>query len=102
MFLQRNDGVSMDKEYLISNLSSISKQNGVDISSELLGKIVSLSVFKVVNKGEIIRNVMDENNTAALVLSGMCRAYYIDEDGNDITRGFSIPGTLCMDEGMFG
>lgn len=92
----------MDKEYLISTLSNISKQNGVDISEELLGEIVSFSVFKVVNKGEIIRNVMEENNTAALVLAGMCRAYYVDEEGNDITRGFSIPGTLCMDEGMFG
>lgn len=92
----------MDKEYLISNLSDLARQNGVDISVEILGEIVSLSVFKVVNKGEIIRNVMDENNTAALVLSGMCRAFYVDEEGNDITRGFSIPGTLCMDEGMFG
>ena len=92
----------MDKEYLITNLNNLAKQNGVEISVELLGEIVSLSVFKVVNKGEIIRNVMDENNTAALVLSGMCRAYYVDEEGNDITRGFSIPGTLCMDEGIFG
>lgn len=92
----------MDKEYLITNLYNLARQNGVEISVELLGEIVSLSVFKVVNKGEIIRNVMDENNTAALVLSGMCRAYYVDEEGNDITRGFSIPGTLCMDEGIFG
>lgn len=92
----------MDKEYLITNLNDLARQNGVEISVELLGEIVSLSVFKVVNKGEIIRNVMDENNTAALVLSGMCRAYYVDEEGNDITRGFSIPGTLCMDEGIFG
>ena len=92
----------MDKEYLITNLNNLARQNGVEVSVELLGEIVSLSVFKVVNKGEIIRNVMDENNTAALVLSGMCRAYYVDEEGNDITRGFSIPGTLCMDEGIFG
>ncbi len=26
----------------------------------------------------------------------------MDGDGNDIVRGFSIPGTLCMDEGLFG
>ena len=35
-------------------------------------------------------------------MNGICRAYYVDGDGNDITRGFSIPGTLCMDEGLFG
>ena len=65
-------------------------------------KSVTISVFKVVNRGEIIRNITDENKTAALVLGGMCRAYYVDEEGNDITRGFSIPGTLCMAEGLFG
>lgn len=92
----------MDKEYLISQLSMIAMQNNVFLSGEILGEIVAISVFKVVNRGEIIRNITDENKTAALVLGGMCRAYYVDEEGNDITRGFSIPGTLCMDEGLFG
>lgn len=92
----------MDKEYLISQLNMIAMQNGISISQEILGEVVHISVFKVVNKGDIIRNIKDENTTAALVLGGMCRAYYVDEDGNDITRGFSIPGTLCMDEGLFG
>lgn len=92
----------MDKEYLISQLNRIAMQNNVFLSGEILGEIVAISVFKVVNRGEIIRNITDENKTAALVLGGMCRAYYVDEEGNDITRGFSIPGTLCMDEGLFG
>ena len=92
----------MDKEYLISQLNRIAMQNDVFLSQDILGEIVSISVFKVVNKGEIIRNIADDNKTAALVLGGMCRAYYVDEEGNDITRGFSIPGALCMDEGLFG
>lgn len=92
----------MDKEYLISQLNMIAMQNNVFLSGEILGEIVAISVFKVVNRGEIIRNITDENKTAALVLGGMCRSYYVDEEGNDITRGFSIPGTLCMDEGLFG
>lgn len=92
----------MDKEYLISQLNMIAMQNNVFLSGEILGEIVAISVFKIVNRGENIRNITDENKTAALVLGGMCRAYYVDEEGNDITRGFSIPGTLCMDEGLFG
>ena len=92
----------MDKEYLISQLNMIAMQHDLPLPQEILGEIVSISIFKVVNKGEIIRNITDENKTAALVLGGMCRAYYVDEEGNDITRGFSIPGTLCMDEGLFG
>lgn len=92
----------MNKEYLISQLNMIAMQHDLPLPQEILGEIVSISIFKVVNKGEIIRNITDKNNTAALVLGGMCRAYYVDEEGNDITRGFSIPGTLCMDEGLFG
>lgn len=92
----------MDKDYLIHQLMDIAKQNNVELSGEILGKIVNMSIFCVVNKGEILRQAGEDNNTAALVLNGMCRAYYVDGDGNDITRGFSIPGTLCMDEGLFG
>ena len=92
----------MDREYLVNQLMKIAKQNGVDIDAEVLGMIVNKSIFRVVAKGGILQNVGEETKTAALVLNGICRAYYVDGDGNDITRGFSIPGTLCMDEGLFG
>ena len=92
----------MDREYLVNQLMEIAKQNGVEIDAEVLGMIVNKSVFRVVAKGGILQNVGEETKTAALVLNGICRAYYVDGDGNDITRGFSIPGTLCMDEGLFG
>ena len=92
----------MDREYLVNQLMKIAKQNGVEIDAEVLGMIVNKSIFRVVAKGGILQNVGEETKTAALVLNGICRAYYVDGDGNDITRGFSIPGTLCMDDGMFG
>ena len=92
----------MDREDLVSQLMKIAKQNGVDIDAEVLGMIVNKSIFRVVAQGGILQNVGEETKTAALVLNGICRAYYVDGDGNDITRGFSIPGTLCMDEGLFG
>lgn len=92
----------MDREYLVNQLMKITKQNGVEIDAEVLGVIVSKSIFRVVSKGSILQNVGEETKTAALVLNGICRAYYVDGDGNDITRGFSISGTFCMDEGLFG
>lgn len=92
----------MDREYLVNQLMNIAKQNGVEIDAEILGMIVNATVFRVVSKGSILQNVGEETKTAALVLNGICRAYYVDEDGNDITRGFSIPGTFCMEEGLFG
>lgn len=92
----------MDREYLVNQLMKIAKQNGVEIDAEVLGMIVNKSVFGVVAKGGILQNQGEETKTAALVINGICRAYYVDGDDNDITRGFSIPGTLCMDEGLFG
>lgn len=92
----------MDRNYLVNQLMQIAKQNGMEIDAEVLGIIVNKSVFRVVAKGGILQNVGEETKTAALVLNGICRAYYVDGDGNDVTRGFSIPGTLCMDEGLFG
>lgn len=92
----------MDREYLVNQLVNIAKQNSVEIDAEVLGMIVNKATFRVVSKGNILQNLGEKNQTAALVLNGICRAYYVDEEGNDITRGFSIPGTLCMDEGLFG
>lgn len=92
----------MDKEYLINQLMNIAKQNSMEIDTEILGVVVNNSVFRVVPKGNILQSVGEKTNTAALVLDGICRCYYLDGDGNDVTRGFSFPGTFCMDEGMFG
>lgn len=92
----------MDKEYLVNQLWNMASQYKLDISSEILGGIVNISLFRVVKKGEILEKIGDDTGRAGLVLKGMIRCYYIDGNGNDVTRGFSIPGTFCMDEGMFG
>ena len=92
----------MDKKQIISQMSDIAKKYNLEISSATLEKIVHMSVFHVAEKGKCLRLIWDETKNAGLVLNGITRCFYLDGNGNDITRGFSIPGTLCMDEGMFG
>lgn len=92
----------MDKEYLVKLLTEMSSKYNLNIDAEILGKIVNMSSFRIVEKGTVLRHIGDKTLNAALVLNGMIRCYYIDDDGNDMTRGFSIEGTLCMDDGMFG
>lgn len=92
----------MDKKQIISQLMSMAKQHNIEISSDTLEKIVHMSVFHVAEKGKSLRHIGDETENAGLVLGGIVRCFYIDGNGNDITRGFAIAGTLCMDEGMFG
>ncbi|MEE0265530.1 MAG: Crp/Fnr family transcriptional regulator [Acutalibacteraceae bacterium] len=92
----------MDREYFIDQLMNIAKHNGFELDRKIIGEVVSSSVFRIIPKGSILRNIGDENDTVALVLNGICRAYYVDGDGNDITRGFAPASTMCMDEGLFG
>lgn len=92
----------MDKAYVIKQLLKITGQYKIDIHTEILGEVVNISDLRLAKKGEILAMLGDETQSAGMVLSGMTRCYYIDDNGNDITRGFSIPGAFCMDEGMFG
>ena len=92
----------MNKEYFVKQLMKFAEKYGVDIDEELVGEIVNLASFRVVKKGEILASIGDDTAYAGLTLSGLARAYYIDDEGNDITRGFAPEGTMFMDEGFFG
>lgn len=92
----------MDKDYFVKQLMIIAGKYSVDIDEDLVGEIVNLASFRVVKKGEILASIGDDTTYAGLTLSGLTRAYYIDNDGNDITRGFAPEGTMFMDEGFFG
>lgn len=92
----------MDKEYFVKQLMVFAEKYNIDVSEELVGEIVSLASFRVVKKGEILASIGDNTTCAGLTLSGLARSYYIDSDGNDITRGFAPEGTMFMDEGFFG
>ena len=92
----------MNKHIIIEQLAALAETYKLGLDNDTLERIVMLSTFRIVEKGTLLRSIGDSTDTAALVLDGMARCYYIDGDGNDITRGFSVKGTLCMDDGMFG
>ena len=92
----------MNKQIIIEQLAALAETYKLDLDNDTLERIVMISAFRIIEKGTLLRSIGDSTDTAALVLDGMARCYYIDGDGNDITRGFSVKGTLCMDDGMFG
>ena len=95
-------GMVMDKKYLTGRLKAFADKYNVCIDEETLGELVALSTFRVLPKGNLLSSIGDDTAVAGMVLGGMVRSYYVDEDGNDITRGFSPEGTLCIDEGALG
>ncbi len=92
----------MNKQIIIEQLAALAETYKLSLGSDTLERIVMISAFRIIEKGTLLRSIGDSTDTAALVLDGMARCYYIDGDGSDITRGFSVKGTLCMDDGMFG
>ncbi|MBQ3256809.1 MAG: Crp/Fnr family transcriptional regulator [Oscillospiraceae bacterium] len=92
----------MDKQYLINQLKAFADSYHISIDEDTLSDIISKASFRVVSKGEILSSIGDDTAIAGMVLSGLTRCYYIDHDGNDITRGFAAAGYLCMAEGFFG
>ena len=92
----------MDKKFFVDQLKAFAVKYNITIEEDILGEIVNKASFRIISKGEIISYIGDDTFEAGLVLSGLIRCYYIDEDGNDITRGFAPEGVMCMDEGFFG
>ena len=92
----------MDRKYFMDNLKHISDIHGINVDDETIDKFINASIFRIISKGEVIASIGDNTTMAGLVLSGITRCYYIDNNGNDITRGFDTAGYLCMDEGLYG
>ena len=92
----------MNKATIIKQLTELAARFNLEFGEEILSQAVDIAQFKVIPKGMIIKRIGDKAETVGIVLDGLVRSYYIDNDGNDITRGFGIAGGMSMDEGMMG
>lgn len=92
----------MDKAYLIQQLKELSDGFGLEISEEAIATAIGFSRFKVYSKGDIIARTGDKASTAGLVINGVIRSFYVDNDGNDITQYFATESSWCIDSGMIG
>ena len=92
----------MDKEYLIQQLSDLASRYDIPAGKEILGELIAMSSFRVIPKSSQIASIGDDTKYGGLMLNGTARSYYIDSDGNDITRSFAVEGSLFMDEGFYG
>lgn len=92
----------MNDHEITARLVELSTANGFPIGEDIVRKAVSFSQVREFAKGEIIKSMGDGSKESAIVLRGIVRSYYIDSDGNDMTRSFSMECGWCLDEGMIG
>jgi hypothetical protein len=79
----------------------VQKANNIQLNKEKVKPIYEQLVHCKKCKNEIVLQLGDVNHNLYILLSGVIRLYYIDMDGNDITRYFGTKGCICTgsDEG---
>lgn len=71
------------------------------ITKEQLESFLQLANFKEIKKGEILVHIGDSPKQVYFIISGLVRSYYIDMNGNDVTRYFITENSFCCAEMLF-
>lgn len=87
-----------DKYKLIKNIFS---NSNYCVRHEIIEKILSISPEVDFLKNDMILNMWDEQNEVYIIFSGIARSYYLDKDGNDITKFFMKENDFCIGESLF-
>ena len=70
-------------------------------SEENILKIANAGKPKTSKKGEIILGIGERMNKVYYILEGLARSYYIDNNGNDVTKAFLCEYNFCILESFF-
>ena len=73
---------------------------GINFSRDLINKFTAVSSEITLKKNDILIRIGDKSSDIFFVVFGILRDYYIDDDGNDITRFFSCEGGICGGESL--
>ena len=82
------DGFEMAAEFLNSRI-------GIDCSDHFIGKIRPFSTEATIKRSETLIYIGDKIESVYFVVKGLLRDYYLDSDGNDVTRHFEQEGSIC-------
>lgn len=67
----------------------------------LLNQITAISGRVHFEKNDILLNIGDSQDYIYLIVKGIVRSYYLDFDGNDITKTFMKENDFCVGESLF-
>lgn len=67
----------------------------LEAREELIKEIKAIVVFKKYDAGEILLKVGERTDYVGLIIKGLVRGYYIDANGNEITKCFSKENDWC-------
>lgn len=85
---------TINKINLIKNIFQIEKE-------ELINQILKIAQEKSVKTNEIIQNIGEKQTQVYLIYKGLARSFYLDINGNDITKMFMKENDFCVGESLF-
>ena len=83
---------------LVQMQQMVEKFMQIKMPSEAVEKADNMVKSRSIAKGEIIVHVGDMPKDVYFVISGLLRSYYIDINGNDVTRFFMKEDSFCCSE----
>lgn len=91
----------MNHNEIINGLvKEFSHYSDIPADTEVLQELIDLAQQKHYKKGQIILSVGETYRAVGYVLKGIVRSYYLDKNGNDITKNFHMEQQFLMDEGL--
>lgn len=88
---------NLEKYNLIKKAFSSSKGTLKDSEIEEIIKISNYVEFK---KNDMILSMWEEQKDVYLIFSGIVRSYYLDKDGDDVTKYFMKENDFCVGESL--
>lgn len=93
----------MNQSTILEDMQNLcEKYYGVRMNSEEISSVWEISQIRIFPKGDTICDMQEKINYVGIVLHGIARSYYIDMEGNEVTKFFSTEGYLIMDEALLG
>jgi CRP-like cAMP-binding protein len=68
----------------------------LDIPDELVDSLYGICKMMHIKKGQLFLRAGDVSEYVGFNLNGIFRLYYVDDDGNDLTKGFSTVGKFVI------
>lgn len=81
-------------------LEKLKNNYGINFSRDLINKFAAVTSEITLKKNDVLIRAGDKSSYIFFVVSGILRDYYIDDDGNDVTRFFSYEGGICGGEAL--
>ena len=83
-----------NKRDLIKNIFRLNNE-------EILNKISNLAEEVNFKENDMIQNIGEKQNYVYLICKGLARSFYLDMNGNDITKMFMKEYDFCVGESLF-